>query len=120
MSLGRSKQLEFTGEIIIEERVAQRENLEHLWRFLLSIQQNTNQHMCVKKLSEARKNTFKCIRGRRFWHSYRVWNSAYDYQPSQGKFVIHRALYRILRKILLQECGIIRLRLRISTAPSKT
>lgn len=64
----RPEQLEFTEESITEERVAWRENLRHLWwvSLELSVQQNVNQHMCVKKSSETRNKHLKILEERGF------------------------------------------------------
>ena len=101
MNLRRPKQLEFTEESITEERVAQRENLRHLWwvSLELNIQQNVNQHTRVKKLSETRNKHPKILEERDFGTF-----TGYGRMPvptSQiRKLIIHRALYRILRKFM--------------------
>ena len=48
-------------ELTRREIAAQKDNSGHLQRFRLNIQMNTDQHMPMKKQSEAKKNHFKVL-----------------------------------------------------------
>lgn len=62
-SLGRTRQLEFSGHSTREERAHRERNLEIFRRFLLRIQSSIDQHMQVRKLPKVVRDPLERIRG---------------------------------------------------------
>ena len=73
------------------------------------IQQNTDEHMCVRKLSQTGQGPSKRIRTMPGVHTGPRIVPATISQT--GKFIIHGTLGKVLRKILTQWWGIFSLRL---------
>lgn len=64
-----------------EERIAQWENLRHLWRIPLEYSTKYwSVYLCEEIIWDL-KQTLKYMRKKRFWHSQKVLNNAYVYQP---------------------------------------